>query len=587
MSISWLEVPTPGGDLAAMLEAERSLALHAQRVADESIELDRLARQVSADWVGETAETFAVRVASARIAIDGVSDTHRQAAQVIGTYGDEWVVARDACVKAHGDIEDAFSDFVRDGRARAQALASGIRAGIESLDDSLEDIPVFGGLLSKGTGVVTDGMGWLAEELIERLLSWNPTTPSPGLRPILSDEVIIATTGSIASSISSAAEWSIDRLLDGIDQVIDFVGGAIAGAVAALRAVGDALVDGIAAGLSYAKQAMDALLALGAQVAVTVATLVTATSRIVFEATFDAYVASMEFLISLGMGITQVLDFMADVNDTLSYAAILAIRAVFARQDRRMSEEEAKAADSRALRALADREYRRGVIARSDLAASAYHDTGAPDGWERVQNYPGTDGFFAAAFRNTETGEVVLAFRGSEPDFDIKDWRDDVINANNLPTAQARQAIDVSRSFAKDFQGSDLSLSGHSLGGSLASTASLATGIPASTFNAAGVGDSNYALASAQHQRDFGTGPSERQITNYRTSNDILTEGQDAMGLRPASGAQVQIQSTTDDGPEPYNPANPLGGVLDDLIDSGKGHSQGSFDWDSVGGRPR
>ena len=584
---AWPEVPTPGGDLATMRSAERDLGRRADDVHDRAVELGRIARSVSGGWEGRTAETFEIRVSAARRAIEGVSGTHREAARLIGRYCDEWDLAESAAVRAHGDIETAFDTYVREGRSRAQTLAGEIRAAIEALDDPVEDLPVIGGLASTVTGLATDGAGWLAEELVERLLDWNPTTPTPVYRPVEVDAVDLDSVASVASAIGSGVEWGIDRLLDGVDAVLDVVGGAIEWAVTALRAVGDALVDAIAAGLRLAQEAVNSLLELGTRIAVTVGRLVGEAATVVFDALADAYRATIDFLISLGHDAREVLEFMADLNVTFTFAALLALRAVFARQGRRMSEDEAKTADRAAFRRLiSDASHRAAVIARSDLAGSAYQDTGAPDGWERVRNYPGSDGFFAAAFRNTETGETVLAFRGSEPDFDIEDWRDDVINANNLPTAQARQAIDVTKTFAEDFRGADLSLSGHSLGGSLASTASIATGIPASTFNAAGVGDSNYAMATAQHQRDFGTDPSEKQITNYSTSNDILTDGQNAMGLRPASGAQVTIQSTTDDGPEPLDPRNPLAGPISDLVDSGRGHSQGSYDWDSVGGRP-
>lgn len=564
MSTSWLEVPTPGGDLAAMREAERTLDLHAQRVLDESVELDRIAQTVSADWVGETAETFAVRVAAARVAIDGVSNTHREASRVVGSYCDEWEIARDASVTAHGDIEDAFSAFVRDGRARAQTLASSIRAGIESLDDSVEDIPLVGGLLSKGTGAVTDGMGWLAEELIERLLSWNPTTPVPGFRPILDDEAIVATASSIASSISSAAEWSIDRLLDGIDQVIDFIGGAIEGAVAALRAVGDALVDGIEAGLRHAKQAMDALLALGAQVAVTVATVVTQTSLIVFDALSDAFVASIDFLISIGKSIAEVIDVLMDIGVTVIGVLVILARYKYGGPAEPRVENPDQLDSAAYRRWQREAGYQDSVKIRHQLADLAYGVDGKtiPPGWNVVQEYNGPDGFSATVFRNPQTGEVVVAYRGTNPE-ELGDIREDSLNAAGFPTSQGRQAMNLAEQIENDprFTGDDISYTGHSLGGSLASTASLDTGRPATTFNAAGVGAGNHQSAIDAG----GDGRSEEQIVNFHTNIDILTEAQDGFKVQPASGAQISVGSTS---------TSP--------VDS---HSLDTFDFDKVGAR--
>jgi hypothetical protein len=540
---TWLEVPVPAGDLASVRAAERDLHLRADHVHAESLELDRLAREVSADWLGRTAETFTVRVAAARTAIDGVSDTHREAARLIGRYCDEWQVAEGVSHQAHRSIDDALVTYASDGRSKAQTLAGEIRSAIEGLDDSVDDIPLIGGAVSGVTGMATDGLAQLAEELVERLLDWNPSTPTPEYRPVLDEDVVVDSVESIAGAIGDAAEWGIDRLLDGIDQVVDLVGGAIQWAVDAIRAVGEALADAVADALRLAADAVNALLDLGREVVGAVAALVTEAAGIVFDAVADAFAATIEFLVSLGRTIAQAIEFLVDVGVTLFAAILLAVQLRYGDPSKRRADDP-DALDSAAFRRWRrDADYRQDVLERHQLSSLAYGLEGKelPDGWEVVQEYPGSDGFSATVFRNPETDEVVVAYRGTNPD-EIDDIREDAVNAANLPTSQSRQAIELAQQVADDprFAGSDISLTGHSLGGALASAASIATGKPGTTFNAAGIGAGNY-----QHALDAGGhGKSEEQIVNYHTDIDILTAGQYAANVAPASGAQVTVGTT-------------------------------------------
>lgn len=171
----------------------------------------------------------------------------------------------------------------------------------------------------------------------------------------------------------------------------------------------------------------------------------------------------------------------------------------------------------------------------------------------------GPEGFYAVDYVNPRTGEHVLAFRGSQPpggDFDSSDWAQDLLNAGDLPTAQGLWAVKVAQQFRHDHPGTNVSITGHSLGGSLAASASVATGIPATTFNSAGVGAGNYGYADAV---GGGRHHSESQITNFHTTNDILTGLQERGPVYAAAGAQVTIASTT---------GNP-----------GSAHGMGGFDW--------
>jgi hypothetical protein len=561
---SWPEVPIPGGDLSAMRDAESDLLRRAQLVHADSVELDRIAEQISRDWLGRTAETFTVRVGAARTAIDCVSESHLGAARLIGSYCDEWEIAEEASHRARRDVDSAFDTYVSDGKSRASTLASEIRDAIESLDDSVDDIPLIGGPLSKVTGAATDGLGRLAEELIERLLDWNPQTPTPVYRPVLDEHVVVDTVKDIAGAIGDAAEWGIDRLLDGIDRVVDLVGGAIQWAVDALRAVGEALTEAVAAALRIAGDAMNALLDLGRRIGSAIRDIVTGAARIVFDAVAAAFDATVDFLISLGKTVAEVMEILMDVGLTAIGALIILMR------NRYGGEAEPRVDDPDRLDSEAfnrwrkDAAYRKSVLDRHQLADLAYGvgDKALPAGWEVVEQHPGSDGFSATVFRNPETNEIVISYRGTNPT-ELKDIREDALNGANLPTSQGRQAIELAQKIKADprFAGTDISYTGHSLGGSLASTASIATGDPATTFNAAGVGGGNYRRAIDAG----GHGRSERQITNFHTDIDILTNQQDNFEVQPASGAQLTVGSTSKSS-----------------VDS---HSLNTFDFDDVGVR--
>src|SRR3989304_7078393 len=63
------------------------------------------------------------------------------------------------------------------------------------------------------------------------------------------------------------------------------------------------------------------------------------------------------------------------------------------------------------------------ALTYAQLSAAVYESGGAgitDPNWIRIENAPpGTDGFFAATFQNTATGEIVIAFRGTDGPFDI------------------------------------------------------------------------------------------------------------------------------------------------------------------------
>ncbi len=200
------------------------------------------------------------------------------------------------------------------------------------------------------------------------------------------------------------------------------------------------------------------------------------------------------------------------------------------------------------------------------MAQDVYHP-GSPgvDGWRRLSdgelNAAGispdsledsSTGFRAAIYTNDEGG-VTLAFAGSN---DLPDWLNNLEQGVGLDSAQYGQAIALAKD-AKLAFGDDLAITGHSLGGGLASAAALATGSPAVTFNAAGLGDQTFQHlgldpAAARQVAEGG------QIRRYAVDGEVLTGMQEhvplANRLMPdAVGHKIELAA-----PPPPKPASTL-----------------------------
>lgn len=96
-------------------------------------------------------------------------------------------------------------------------------------------------------------------------------------------------------------------------------------------------------------------------------------------------------------------------------------------------------------------------------------------GWEKLPDpLPVTDGFAYGVFRNATTNEVVIAYRGT--DGVVEMMGADGANNIGLTLGQATsQAVQAAKVYAKvlelygsDANGSNISFTGHSLGGGLA-----------------------------------------------------------------------------------------------------------------------
>jgi type VI secretion system secreted protein VgrG len=192
-----------------------------------------------------------------------------------------------------------------------------------------------------------------------------------------------------------------------------------------------------------------------------------------------------------------------------------------------------------ALLAAANRLARNNrAVENARLSADSYNDTGAPEGWERLQNYQDpSSGFSATAYRSQIDGHVVVAYRGTEPTT-WADWRTNIAQGAGLPSTQYAEAAIVARQAQAQYSrpGDNLQFTGHSLGGGLAATGAMATGQHADTFNAAGVNPMS----------DFYYGLDRRNaanIDNYTVDGEVLTSSQQATWAADGVGTQHRLRA--------------------------------------------
>lgn len=178
------------------------------------------------------------------------------------------------------------------------------------------------------------------------------------------------------------------------------------------------------------------------------------------------------------------------------------------------------------------------------LSRSIGPDDSVPEGWsratpEQLDAYgldpedlrPADSGFNAELFIPDPDvfgpdAVPVLQFEGT--DFaDLQDVNADVAQAMGNEEAYYNNAIDLATR-VNQTSGGEIIFSGHSLGGGLATAASLATGAPAIVSNPAGVHPDTVADQLAARGLSFDN--ADGNVTTYAVDGDVLTELQDATG---------------------------------------------------------
>jgi fermentation-respiration switch protein FrsA (DUF1100 family) len=122
----------------------------------------------------------------------------------------------------------------------------------------------------------------------------------------------------------------------------------------------------------------------------------------------------------------------------------------------------------------------------------------------------------AVLYSNDTTGALILAYRGTTPTWNDW-WNANGANAFGIEAPKYRGAVDLALDVQNDNAGLSITLTGHSLGGGEAALASMATGLTAITFNAAGVDPKQYDI----------TGGDQARITNFKLLWEPLSTSQD------------------------------------------------------------
>ena len=162
----------------------------------------------------------------------------------------------------------------------------------------------------------------------------------------------------------------------------------------------------------------------------------------------------------------------------------------------------------------------------------------------RVLDYEDTPtGFHATAYQRLDTGEVVIAFRGTDPDIKhhtlatIQDVATDAIMVGSKVNAQAHDAVAFTEKVMTEAKQKgpkyghpiNVTVTGHSLGGTLAEIAAYKCHLHGQTFNAYGAADLDLGIPEGGSQvidnvlagdvvsagRHFG------QVVPYATTADI------------------------------------------------------------------
>lgn len=149
---------------------------------------------------------------------------------------------------------------------------------------------------------------------------------------------------------------------------------------------------------------------------------------------------------------------------------------------------------------------------------------------------------FQSAIYTDGNGRYVLAFAGTDPK-SIPDWIANGGQGLGFETAQYRDAMALAQEAAAAY-GDNLAITGHSLGGGLASAAALATDNPAVTFNAAGLSDETLRSLnfSPNGAREYAA---DGLVRRYNVQNDILTGAQQGVSPLPdAVGTELRLDNT-------------------------------------------
>lgn len=149
---------------------------------------------------------------------------------------------------------------------------------------------------------------------------------------------------------------------------------------------------------------------------------------------------------------------------------------------------------------------------RAEMSAKAYDGKiGDKVGDYTLANVHSDDTGLRAALFIDKSGNSVLAFAGT--DFtSLADWKANILQGMGIESTQYTNAIELAKGYSLN-TGGNISFTGHSLGGGLASAAAIHTGGSATVFNAAGLHNNTL----GPYQRTNGS------ITHYHSGYDAIS----------------------------------------------------------------
>lgn len=166
---------------------------------------------------------------------------------------------------------------------------------------------------------------------------------------------------------------------------------------------------------------------------------------------------------------------------------------------------------------------------------------------------PSSD-FRAAVYVTEVCGQksYTVAFKGTEFS-SLSDWKANAGQAFGRETDHYNRALEIGRSLVVP-EGARVSITGHSLGGGLASAASIAAELDATTFNAAGLSDETIAAAEQIAGADGRIDTPD--INAYYVRGEILSFLQDGgerlispfLDLPEAVGTRIQLDPQRPEG---------------------------------------
>lgn len=148
-------------------------------------------------------------------------------------------------------------------------------------------------------------------------------------------------------------------------------------------------------------------------------------------------------------------------------------------------------------------------------------------------------GFHAEIYQH-EDGGYVVAYRGSElggKPSEYMDWVNNGQQGLGMASSQYSSAIELAKHAERVFGDGNVALTGHSLGGGLASAASLATGASAVTFNSSGLSNETLESLGFNPNAIRDSVAETGQVRRYAVNGDQLTAAQEDLPALPLVGS--------------------------------------------------